>query len=67
LLKGGRKSDYYDPTAAGLMIKEFNERVESAMMADNNMDQQDVTWDYGDEDASSGFGTGSAYSQAHDV
>lgn len=66
-LKGGRSSKYYDPTTAQMFIKEFDERVEQAQKADNNLDQQDVSWDYGDEEGSTGFGTGSAYAQSHDV
>jgi hypothetical protein len=66
LVYKGRRSPYYDPTTAGLKRQEFNERVESAAQADNNMDQQDVTWDYGEEDGRVGFGPGSTYAQNHD-
>ena len=66
LVKGGRKSDYYDPMTSREKKAEFNERVMEMAMADNDMDQQDVTWDYGFEEGRIGFGPGSTYGQSHD-
>jgi hypothetical protein len=65
LLKGGRKSEYYDPVVAGMKITEFNEAVEQMVGADDNMAVQDVTWDYGMEDGTLGNGQGSFWSQSH--
>jgi hypothetical protein len=66
MMKGGRKSDYYDPTNAAMKIAEFKEACEAAQMTDNDLDQTDVMWDYefGSNDVQ---GDGSAYGQAHDV
>lgn len=66
LVFGGRKSDYYDPTTSGMKVAEFDKRCEQAQMADNDLDQQDVSWDYGMEEGRVGFGVGSAYAQSHD-
>ena len=66
-----KQNPYYDPATALAVARdkkqEFNERVEQMSGADNNMDQQDVTWDYGQEDGFGGWGIGSAFSQSHDV
>lgn len=63
LLMGGRKSDYYDPTVAGMKIAEFNERVAQAAFSDDGLDQQAVTWDYGQE---GGGGLGALWHQSHE-
>lgn len=67
LVFGGRTSKYYDPTTASMKIKEFNEAVEQMENADNQLDQRDVTWRYGEEDGLVGFGPGSFYAFSHDV
>lgn len=64
--RGPRNNQYYDRATAQDKRQEFNERVESAMNADNNMDQQDVTWSYGEE-GDGGAGNGSTWAQSHGV
>lgn len=63
-----KTNPYYDPqtaiTVAGAKIKEWNEAVEQAQMADNDTDQQDTSWDYGQEDDGGG-GEGSTWNQNH--
>lgn len=48
-------------------IAEYDKRLEEAEQSDNNLDQRDVTWDYGEEDGSMGTGTGSMWAFNHDV
>ena len=67
LVFGGRTSKYYDPTTASMKIKEFNEAVEQMANADNQLDQRDVTYEYGREEGLVGFGPGSFYAFTHDV
>lgn len=66
LIYRGKMSKYYDPVAAGIKRAEFNETVEEMAQADNDMDQQDVTWNYGEETGMVGFGPGSTWAQQHD-
>ncbi len=54
MMFGGRKSDFYDPTTAQMKIAQFNADAEAMEQADNDMDQRDVMWDYGEEDGESG-------------
>lgn len=63
---GGRGDKYYDPTVAAAKIKQYNEAVEHMENADNNLDNQDVTWDY-ENDPTIGFAEGSIYGQSHDI
>jgi hypothetical protein len=67
LLKGGRSSKYYDPTTAASKMAEYKDALEAMENADNSLDQQDVTWDYGFEDGRVGFGPGSVFAQSHDI
>lgn len=60
-----RPGKYFSPTVYQLKNAEYKDRLETAMMADNNLDQRDVTWDYGDETGGVGFGVGSAWAQSH--
>lgn len=66
LLFRGKSSKYYDPTAAAAKIKEFSESLDEAILANNGLDQQDVTWDYGMETGSAVPGAGSTWAQNHD-
>lgn len=63
---GGRGDKYYDPTVAAGKMAEFKSKLEDTENADNMLDQQDVTWDYGFEEGRVGFGPGSFYGQTHD-
>lgn len=68
MLFKGRKSDYYDPTTAQMKIAQFNADVEAMAQADNDMDQRDVMWDYGQEDGDSGpnpLAANSTWAQNH--
>lgn len=64
-----KQNTFYDMQAAiaiaQMKIKEFNEAVEQMTLADNDMDQQDVMWDYGDETNRMGLGPGSTWAQNH--
>jgi hypothetical protein len=64
-MHGGPRSKYYDSTAAAMFRGEYKERLEEMGMADNNMDQQDVSWDYGMEEGQLGYGNGSTWAQNH--
>jgi hypothetical protein len=66
-LFGGRQSKYYDPLVAQQKMKEFYTTLEQMQNASNMLDQQDVTWDYGQEDGRVGFGPGSTWAQSHDA
>lgn len=66
LLYRGKASKYYDPTAAAAKIKEFETSLEEAILANNGLDQQDVSWDYGFENGVNVAGEGSTWSQNHD-
>ena len=65
VFKGPKKNPYYDATTSMAKKAEFSERVEQMAMADNNMDQQDVTWNYGEEGEEWVGGWGSTYWQNH--
>jgi hypothetical protein len=67
LLFGGRTSKYYDPQTSARMEAEYVRSLESMENADNALDNQDVTWDYGFEDGRVGFGPGSTWAQSHDA
>lgn len=67
LVFGGRSSKYYDPSTAGMKLAQFNKDIEAMENADNQMDQRDVSWDFGFEDGRVGFGPGSVYAQSHDA
>jgi hypothetical protein len=58
--------DAFSAQTAQAFIAEFEQRCEQAEMADNGLDQQDVTWDYGLEDGAD-WGGGSIFAQNHDV
>ena len=64
---GPKKNEYYDPNTAAAKIAEFNEAVMQMIYADEGMDQQDVSWDYGHEEGRWGAGQGSAFGQSHDM
>lgn len=66
VFRGPKINKYYDATTSESKKREFNERLESMQMSDNDLDQQDVMWDYGHEDGGDGAGIGSAYAQSHD-
>ena len=65
--EGPKKNPYYDAQESQRLVGEFNAEIERMEQADNDMDQQDVTWDYGFEDGRIGFGPGSTWNQMHDV
>ena len=65
-LHGGRKSDYYDPSTAATLRAEYKAAVAEAELADENLEVQDVTWDYGWENGGLSSGVGSTWSQMHD-
>jgi hypothetical protein len=66
-----RQNTYYDPqsalTVAAAKEAQFKEYIEQNAQEDNDIDQQDVMWDYGEgnESAYPG-GYGSIYAQNHD-
>jgi hypothetical protein len=64
-LFGGRTSKYYDPLVAAQKIKEFEATLENMENASNQLDQNDVTWDYGGESGQGG-GQGCTWQQSHD-
>jgi hypothetical protein len=68
LLFKPKSNPFYDPvtavTIAQMKIKEWDEAVEQAQQADNDTDQRDVSWDYGEESDGWG-GEGSIWSQMH--
>jgi hypothetical protein len=66
-LFGGRSGKYYNPEASMRLKQEYDRSLESMENADNMMDQQDVTWDYGHEEGRVGFGPGSTFAQSHDT
>jgi len=66
-LFGGRGSKYYDPTVASMKSQEFAAKLEAMENADNMLDQQDVTWLFGQEEGRVGFGPGSTWVQSHDA
>ena len=61
-----KKRDAFALQTARDFREEFSARLEEAEQSDNDMDQQDVTWDYGQEDGRIGFGPGSTWQQMHD-
>ena len=65
-----KQNTYYDPATAITVARdlkaEFDARVESMEQKDNDIDQRDVTWDYGDEGDSYPGGYGSYWAQSHD-
>lgn len=63
--RGPRKNEYYDAQTSMAKKAEFSERVEQMAQVDNDLDQQDVSWDFGGEEGY-GLGIGSVYSQSHD-
>jgi hypothetical protein len=63
---GGRTSKYYDPTVSAQKMGEFRTTLEQMQNASNMLDQQDCTWDYGQENGRVGFGPGSTFCQNHD-
>lgn len=66
-----KQNTYYDAQSAITIARdkklEFNQRIEEMEQKDNDIDQRDVTWDYGggDENLFPG-GFGSIYAQNHD-
>jgi hypothetical protein len=62
-----RTSKYYDPVASRYFMDEYNRRLESMENADDALDNQMLSWKYGQEDGRIGFGPGSTFSQNHDV
>jgi hypothetical protein len=65
LIFRGRQSKYYDPQVSQIKLKQFNDNLENMVMNDDNLDIQDVTWDYGGEDGGVSDGQGSTYAQMH--
>jgi hypothetical protein len=47
--------------------QEFAAKLEAMENADNMLDQQDVTWLFGQEEGRVGFGPGSTWVQSHDA
>lgn len=62
-----RGSKYYDATASARKDKEFDRKMETMENSDNQLDQRDVTWNYGQETGDAGFGSGSTWRQSHDA
>lgn len=62
-----KKRDAFSLSVAQTNMKEFDARCESAQQADNNIDQRDVTWDYGEESGDASAGLGSTWAQSHDA
>ena len=67
-----KQNTYYDPQSALMIARdktaEFNARLEQLEQKDNDIDQRDVSWDYGqgNENTFPG-GRGAVYNQSHDV
>lgn len=66
-----KANPYYSEQAA-ISIATTQEQIYEKKLAemeeaDNDLDQQDVTWDYGWESGDVNFGDGSAWAQAHDI
>ena len=68
LLHKPKANPFYDPATAlsisGTKKLEFNAEVTAMEDSDEGLQQQAVTWDYGEEDGS--VGQGSAWAQSHD-
>jgi hypothetical protein len=68
VIGGPKKNDYYDATTAMAKEKMFNDEIGKAEMADNDLDQTDVMWDFGDDfNGNNVDGDGTAWGQSHDV
>lgn len=66
-----KQNTYYDPmtamAVAAIKDQQFNEYVADLEMVDNDIDQRDVTWSYGDGNENSfPGGFGSAWAQNHE-
>jgi hypothetical protein len=61
--RGPRINKYYDATTSMSKKAEYKERIEEMELTDNDMDQRDVTWSYGEE--MGGYGPGSTWQQSH--
>lgn len=61
-----KNRDAFSLQTATNFLGEYEKRLSDAEFRDNDMDQQDVTWDYGEEDGRVGFGPGSTWAQQHD-
>lgn len=70
LLHRPKSNPYYSEQAAieisGRFSQEFEQSLREAEDADESLDQQAVSWDYGDEDGGNGNGYGSAFAQMHE-
>jgi hypothetical protein len=62
-----RSSKHYDAYASKRKDDEFNRKMETMENSDNQMDQRDVTWNYGEETGEVGFGPGATWAQSHDA
>jgi hypothetical protein len=61
-----KNRDAFSLQVATQFLGEFKERCEELEQSDNDMDQKDVTWNYGEE-GDNNFGPGSTFAQNHDV
>jgi peptidoglycan hydrolase-like protein with peptidoglycan-binding domain len=66
-----KQNTYYDVQSALAVARdkltEWNTEITAAEFRDNDLAQQDVTWDYGNENGPFGYGNGSTFAQGHDM
>lgn len=70
LMHRPKQNPYYSEQTAIAVAGQFRQEFEASLIeaenADEGLDPQAVTWDYGDEDGGNGDGHGSAFAQMHE-